>query len=157
MILKKEFELPEEEETETRKVCITIGKEAIFEQAFAEAVGEGLEYISESVAPVLRIYLSDAMSVDIGLIKSRLNTDDADALEKGLEKILGFGARIFEKKMLLSLQAKLGLQCEIERNFGFSKEVKKIRNLYERKIVYPRTPDDESTYSQDEASSAGEG
>jgi len=151
--MKKQFVDPEEAESKT--VCITIGKENIFEEAFAESVGQGLEYISEAVAPILRIYLSDAMSVDIGLIKSKLGAEDAEALEEGLEKILGFGARVFEKKMLTSLQSKLGLQYEIDRNFGFAKEVKRARTLYEQKLAgfYKRAPLDEPIDSQSEASS----
>ena len=145
-----------QEETENAPASITIGKDEEFEEALAEAVGAGLEYISEAVAPILRIYLSDAMSIDVSMLKSRLNDNDAEALQNGLENMLGFGARIFEKKMLLSLQSKLGLRYQFERNFVFSEEVKKARNFFENKSCNWKVITDEPDDKQGNASSTRE-
>lgn len=105
-----------------------------FEVAFARSVSEGLELISDAVAPILRIFLSDAMSFDSVRTKSRMGTEDAKPLQEGLEKILGFGAKVFEKKILTNLQSKLGLNYELDRNFEFSKEVERARKLYIEKL-----------------------
>ena len=113
---------------------IDMGTSNEFEAAFARSVSEGLEAISEAVAPILRIFLSNAMTVDCVMTKSRMGPEDAKPLEEGLEKILGFGAKVFEKKMLTNLQARLGLCYDIDRNFEFSKEVEKARNLYLEKF-----------------------
>jgi len=147
-----------QEETENAPASITIGKDEEFEEALAEAVGEGLEYISEAVAPILRIYLSDAMSIDVSMLKSRLNDNDAKALQQGLEKMLGFGARIFEKKMLVNLQSKLGLRYQVERNFVFSEEVKKARRLFEnsRSVQYGKSIANDSDDEQGNTNSTTE-
>ena len=147
-----------QEETENAPASITIGKDEEFEEALAEAVGEGLEYISEAVAPILRIYLSDAMSIDVTVLKSRLNDNDAKALQQGLEKMLGFGARIFEKKMLVNLQSKLGLRYQVERNFVFSEEVKKARRLFEnsRSVQYGKSIANDSDDEQGNTNSTTE-
>jgi len=117
-----------------------------FDKIFAEAVYEGLSLIDRLVAPMVLLYLEnsglmkskldplqDAMVHDSGLMKSKLNMQDAIALEKGLENIFGFGAKVFEKKILDILYAKLQLNKEIEQNFEFATEVKKASELYKSK------------------------
>jgi len=117
-------------------VCVSLEatETSEFERALAQAVCKGLEAISDTVAPVLRIYLDDAMAIEIGLIKSRISVKNAKLLERGLEKVFGFGARVFEKKILENLHANLALEIEIPPNFNFSKSVELAKELYESKI-----------------------
>lgn len=118
-----------------------------FDEIFAEAVYEGLSVIGTLVAPVVLMYLEndgliksklnplqDAMVIERGLMKSKLSIQDAIALEKGLEKIFGFGAKVFEKKILDILYAKLQLTKEIEQSFEFANEVKEASELYKSKL-----------------------
>jgi len=105
-----------------------------FDEIFAEAVYEGLSWISCVVAPVLHIYMEGAMTFEIGLRKSKLSIQDAKTLEKSLEKIFGFGARVIEYRILKILYAKLKLKKEFEQNFKFSNEVEKAKELYEIKL-----------------------
>jgi len=116
-------------------VCVSLDEPDVttseFEQAFSKAICKGLETISDTVAPVLRIYLDDAMAIEVGLIKSRMNVKNAKLLEKGLEKVFGFGARVFEKKILENLHANLALETDIPRNFSFSKSVEQAKKQFE--------------------------
>lgn len=109
-------------------------EEEKFEKSFAEAVYDGLSWISSLVAPVLRIYLKDAMTLEIGLRHHKLTVKDAKNLEKGLEKAFGFGAKVFEKRILESLYVKLGLDEEIREDFRFSKEIMRAKKLYELQV-----------------------
>lgn len=118
-------------------VCIPLDETdatSEFERAFAKAVCKGLETISDTVAPVLRIYLDDAMAIEVGLIKSRMNVENARVLERGLERVFGFGARVFEKKILENLYANLALEIGIPRNFSFSKSVEHAKKHYESRM-----------------------
>jgi len=118
-----------------------------FDEIFAEAVYEGLSVISSLVAPVVLMYLEnsglmkaklspleDAMVLEKGLMKSKLNMQDAIALEKGLGRIFGFGAKVFEKKILDVLYAKIQLNKEIGQSFKFANEVKKASELYKSRL-----------------------
>jgi hypothetical protein len=105
-----------------------------FDEIFAEAVYETLSWTSCFVAPVLHVYLHDAMASEIGLRKSKLSIQDARDLENGLEKIFGFGAKIVEYRILGTLYTKLRLKEQLEQNFKFSSEVEKARKLYESRL-----------------------
>ena len=109
----------------------TFGTANEFDEVFATAVYETLSWTSSFVAPVLHIYLHDAMTFEFGQRKSRLGIQDAKNLEKGLEKIFGFGAKIVEYRILGTLYSRLGLKEEIEQGFKFSGEVEKARKLFE--------------------------
>jgi hypothetical protein len=104
-----------------------------FEEILAEAVYEGLSWVSSIVAPALETCVQGATTVEIGLRKTRLNTRDCDALEKGLERVFGFGAKVVESRILKVLHSKLGVSKEIEPRFKFSDEVKAARKLYKPK------------------------
>jgi len=104
-----------------------------FEEALAEAVYDELSLISNMVASALNICIQKATSVEIGLRKTRLNMNDCEDLEKGFEKVFGFGAKVVECRILKALNAKLGVTNEIKQNFKFSEEVKAVRKLYKTK------------------------
>lgn len=108
----------------------TLRETAEFEEIIAEAVYEELSLISRMVAPALDICVHGATSVEIGLRKTRLNMNDCEELERGLEKVFGFGAKVIECRILKSLNAKIGVSQEIKQNFKFSDEVKTARKLY---------------------------
>ena len=104
-----------------------------FEETLAEAVYEGLSWVSNMVAPVLDICVQGATTVEIGLRKTRLSMDDCEEFEKGLERVFGFGAKIIECRILKTLHTKLGVNKEIEQSFKFSDEVKTARKLFKSK------------------------
>jgi hypothetical protein len=120
--------------TFTEPVFMTLNGEADFERALSEAINEGLACISAIVAPVLRAYLDDAVTCEIGRMKSRSTIKDAKALEKGLEKMFGFGAKVFERRILEALYTKLSLSLETPRSLSFSEAVKKARDIFESKM-----------------------
>jgi len=105
-----------------------------FEETLAEAVYEGLSWVSNIVAPTLDLCIQGSTTVEIGLRRTRLNMDDCEYFEKGLEKVFGFGAKLIEHKILGILQSKLGVTREIEQSFKFSDEVKMTKKLYESKL-----------------------
>jgi hypothetical protein len=104
-----------------------------FEEALAEAVYDELSLISNIVASALDICIQKATSVEIGLRKTRLNVNECEDLEKGLEKVFGFGAKVIECRILKALNTKIGVSQEIKQNFKFSDEVKTARKLYKSK------------------------
>jgi hypothetical protein len=112
-------------------VYVTLDCESEFEKALSQAIGEGLTCISTIVAPVLRAYLDDAVSCEIGRMKSRSTVKDIRALEKGLEKMFGFSAKVFEKKILEALYAKLSLNMEPQQNISFLESVKKAKAMFD--------------------------
>lgn len=118
-----------------------------FDEIFAEAVYEGLSMMGNLIAPVVIMHLEnsglvksklsplqDTMVLESGLMKSKLSMQDVIALEKGLDKIFGFGAKVCEKKILEVLYTKIQLNKEIEQNFEFANEVKKAGELYKSKL-----------------------
>ncbi len=119
------------EEAFAEPVYITLNDEADFERALSQAINEGLASISTIVAPVLRAHLDDAVTYEIGCMKSRSTVKDVKALEKGLEKTFGFGAKVFERKILEALYAKLSLDLETRQNLSFSEAVKKAKEVFE--------------------------
>ena len=122
-----------------------------FNEIFAEAVYEGLSVICNLISPVILMHLEssslmksklcpleDTMVLESGVLKSKLNIQDAIALEKGLDEIFGFGAKVFEKKILEILYVKTQLNKRIEQNFEFADEVKKASELYKSKLHISR-------------------
>jgi hypothetical protein len=108
-----------------------------FDGIFAESVYEGLRWTSGLVANILRSFLQDAMTYETGWGKSKRSIKDAATLEKGLERIFGFGAKVFEKKILEILYEKLQLNehsQQLGHDFKFSKEVKRAKKLFNSKI-----------------------
>jgi len=102
-----------------------------FEKALSQAINEGLASISTIVAPVLRAYLDDAVVCEIGLMRKRSTIKDVRALEKGLEKMFGFGAKVFEKKILEYLYERLSLNLEPKMNIPFSQAVEKAKEVFD--------------------------
>lgn len=105
-----------------------------FEENLAEAVYEGLSWVSNVVAPTLDMYLHDALTVETGLRKTRLSIEDCENLEKGLERTFGFGAKVVESKILKILHSKLGVSKAIDANFKFSDEVRTAKELHSSKL-----------------------
>ncbi len=110
------------------------GEEDKFNQVFAESVYEGLSWVSKLVAPVLHIYLHDAVTPEIGLGKAKLNIGDAEKLEESLEKLFGFGAKVVEYRILEILHTKLTLDEGVNQSLKFSSAVKKANKLYKAKL-----------------------
>jgi hypothetical protein len=117
--------------TAAEPAYITLDHETDFEEALSQAINEGLACISTTVAPVLRAHLDDAVTWEIGLVKSRSTIKDAGALEKGLEKMFGFGAKVFEKKILDALYVRLSLDPTNRQNLSFLEAVKKAKEIFE--------------------------
>jgi hypothetical protein len=105
-----------------------------FEENLAEAVYEGLSWVSSIVASTLDMYVQDALTVETGLRKAKLSIRDCENLEKGLEKAFGFGAKVVESKILKILHSKLGVSKAIEANFKFSNEVRIARELHSSRL-----------------------
>jgi len=120
--------------TPTEPAYITLNHETDFEEALSQAINEGLACISSTVAPVLRAYLEDAVSWESGFLKSRSTIKDVGILEKGLERMFGFGAKVFEKKILDALYVKLSLDPTTRQNLSFLEAVKKAREIFESKV-----------------------
>ena len=121
----------EQDGTFTEPVYMALNDEADFERALSEAINEGLASISTIVAPLLRAYLDDAVVYEFGRMKSRSTIKDVEALEKGLEKMFGFGAKVFEKKILEALYTKLSLNLETRENLSFLEAVKKAKEGFD--------------------------
>jgi hypothetical protein len=120
--------------TYTEPVCVTLTSEIDFEEALSQAINEGLATISTIVTPVLRAYLDDAVTYEIGRMKARSTIKDIRTLQKGLEKMFGFGAKVFEKKILESLYAKLSLTLETRHNLSFVQAVRKAEAAFARRL-----------------------
>jgi hypothetical protein len=114
-------------------IYVALECETEFEKALSQAISDGLACISTIVAPVLRAYLDDAVTCEIGRMKSRSTIKDIKALEKGLAKMFGFGAKVFEKKILEALYARLSLTLEPQQNLSFLESVKKARAVFDSK------------------------
>lgn len=104
-----------------------------FEEILAEAVYEGLSWVSGLLAPTLDAYIRGATTVEIGMRKTKLNVSDCETLEKGLQKVFGFGAKVVESRILKILNSKLGVSKKIDPSFRFSDEVKASKRLYKSK------------------------
>lgn len=114
-------------------VYMALESEMDFEKALSQAINEGLGSISTIVAPVLRSYLDNAVIYEIGRMKRRSTIKDVRNLERGLEKMFGFGAKVFEKKILESLYIRLSLRLETPQNLTFSQAVKKAKEAFDSK------------------------
>lgn len=112
-------------------VYVSLNSQMNFEEALSQAINEGLASISTVVAPVLRAYLDDAVFSEIGRMKAKASIKDARNLEVGLQRMFGLGARVFEKKILESLYARLSLKSDKEQNLPFSQAVKKAKQAFE--------------------------
>jgi len=112
----------------------TTEKTERFEELLAEAVYEGLSWVSSLVAPVLDSYIQGSTTVETGFRKSRMNRQDCEAFEKGLERVLRFGAKVIEYRILKILYAKLETSEHIEQNFRFTDEVETAKKLYKSKL-----------------------
>ena len=119
----------------TKPAYIGMNEETDFEGILSRAISEGLTCINTIVAPVLRAYLDDAVTTEIGRMKSRSTVKDAKALEKGLERIFGFGAKVFEKKILEALFEKLSIDLQAGENKSFSEAVKEAKRIYESRML----------------------
>jgi len=105
-----------------------------FEEHLAEAVYEGLSWVSGVVASLLDMYVQDALTVDSGLRKTKLSIQDCEKLEKGLERAFGFGAKVVESKILKILFSKLGVDKAIKENFNFTDELRVARELHSSRL-----------------------
>ncbi len=105
-----------------------------FEESLAESVYEGLSWVSCVVASTLELYVQGARNHEIGWRKSKLRVDDCENLEKGLEKALGYGAKIVEYKILKILHSKLGTSRDITDDFKFTEEVGIAEELHRSRL-----------------------
>ena len=119
--------------TYAEPVCVTSSGETDFERALSQAINEGLASISTIVAPVLRAYLDDAVVYEIGRMRSRSTPKDVKDLERGMEKVFGFGAKVFERKILESLYARLSLTPKTRQNLSFSQAVREAKKAFDSK------------------------
>ena len=117
-----------------------LSPEEDFEKNLAEAVYEGLSWVSSVVASIIDMYIQTASHkaptepVEIGLRKEKLSINDCENLEKGLEKAFGFGAKVVEFKILKILHSKLGVNKKIDANFSFQDEVRMTMELHNSKL-----------------------
>ena len=119
----------------TQPTYIEMNEETDFEGILSQAISEGLTCINTIVAPVLRAYLDDAVTTEIGHMKSKSTVKDVKSLEKGLERIFGFGAKVFEKKILEALYENLSIDSQAGENKSFSEAVKEAKRIYESQIL----------------------
>jgi len=139
------------------RVYVPLNDEMDFEGILSQAINEGLTCISTIVAPVLRAYLDDAVAIEIGWMKSGSSDKDVKNLEKGLEKLFGFGARVFEKRILEALYTKLSLDLETDHSFSLSEGVEKARKIYESKRYKSKTSKNDRLGSNARSSRARKG
>lgn len=97
-----------------------------FDAVLVEAVHEGLNSISPSVSTIVFFYLKKSASV-----RFDESVVEPEALEEGLEKIFGVGAKVIEKKILEVLYVKLEVPLKIEDDFEFAEEVRNVQKLLE--------------------------
>lgn len=122
------------EEPAPRTEGISLRQTEDFEENLAEAVYEGLSWVSSVVASILDMYVQDALTVETGLRKTKLSIQDCEYLEKGLEKAFGFGAKVVESKILKILHSKLGISKTIEADFKFTDELRMARDLHSSRL-----------------------
>ncbi len=126
-------------ETTTEPIYVTLTERKDFDTELSYAISEGLETISAVVAPVLRAYLDDAVKCEIGRMKAKSTLKDVKALEKGLQRMFGFGAKVFEKKILEILYARLSIDFEPKRSCSFSDAVRKAKRKFDLQNLKKRT------------------
>jgi len=121
-------------ETAPRIEDNSLQKSKDFEENLAEAVYEGLSWASSVVAPLLDMYVKDALTAETGFRKTKLSIQDCECLAKGLEKAFGFGAIVVETKILKILHSKLGVSKPVEADFKFTGELRMVKHLHHSKL-----------------------
>ena len=105
-----------------------------FYAVLSEAVQEGLDVFSPSISQVVLFYVRKNASIPLNH-----RFIDPKTLEKNLEKIFGFGAKVIEKKILEVLYLKLQAPLEVIEDFRFSEEVEKAQKLFDSTISVAET------------------
>ena len=88
-------------------------------QALIEVVDQGLLTLGESGRKAIYFHLQNITSV-----KREDIPDNLEALQKGLEKIFGAGAKMIETSIVRSLYQKLGIQYKEDKNKSFVDTIK---------------------------------
>lgn len=83
-------------------------------QALIEAVNEGLLTLGESGMKAMYFHIQNITSV-----KKEDIPDNLEALQEGLERIFGAGAKMIEAAIVRSLRQKLGIQCQEVKDKSF--------------------------------------
>ena len=96
-----------------------------FNMMLFHALYKGLNSIGTSIPPAILSYLKKE-----GSVGSDQTVHDPKALDRDLQKIFGFGAKVIEKKILEVLNAELRISTGIEDNFNFAEKVLKIQKKY---------------------------
>jgi len=95
-----------------------------------QAANEGLDSIGASISLAILPYLEKNGVVGPGPI-----IKDAEAFDKGLRDIFGFGAELIERRILEILCAKLQLSNRIERSFSFPQKIEDLQRIFETKEI----------------------
>ena len=87
-------------------------------QVLVEAVNEGLLTLGESGMKAIYFHIQSVTSV-----KREDIPDNLEALQKGLEKIFGEGAKMIETAIVRSLCQKLGVQPKEDKDKSFVEKI----------------------------------
>jgi protein-disulfide isomerase-like protein with CxxC motif len=87
-------------------------------QVLIEALDQGLLTLGESGMKAIYFHIQNVTSV-----KKEDIPDNLEALQKGLEKIFGEGAKVIEAAIVRSLCQKLGIQYEEGKNESFVEKI----------------------------------
>ena len=96
-----------------------------FNMMLFHALYKGLNNIGTSIPPAILSYLKKE-----GSVGPDQTVNDPKALDRDLQKIFGFGAKVVEKKILEVLNEELRISTGIEDNFNFAEKVLKIQKKY---------------------------
>ncbi len=98
----------------------------------AEAANKALLDICSSAAPSVLFFLEKS-----GSIKSRTKIENLEIFAQGLESIFGFGAKIIEKRILVTLCTKLQVPepGDLPDDFEFAETIERTIRLFTMKVV----------------------
>ena len=95
-----------------------------FNAVLVQAVQEGLDNIGPCISEAVLVHLQN-----VDAFHSHEQSIDPEALDCGLKKIFGYGAKLIEKRILEVLYRKLENPRKIGDDFTFSEEVKKAQKI----------------------------
>jgi uncharacterized protein YdiU (UPF0061 family) len=93
-------------------------KEGPFRQVLIEALDQGLLTLGESGMKAIYFHIQNITSV-----KREDIPDNLEAVQKGLEKIFGEGAKVIETAIIRSLCQKLGIQPKEGKDKSFVEKI----------------------------------
>lgn len=95
-----------------------------FNAFLVAAIQEGLNSIGPSISDIVLFHLQRSNSIRFDQLSV-----DPEALDDGLKKIFGFGARVIERRILEVLYVKLDVNIQLSEDFEFTEEVRKAHKL----------------------------